>query len=81
VQKLCSFSKYLFFPKNNIKGCTKETKTFYFGFLGPTRINHCSYVSPFTMKNQGYVVLYEKLFGKYLKNDLFIFYNFENLFI
>jgi len=63
VQKLCGFSKYLIFPKNNIKGCTKETKTFFFGFLSPTRINPCSYVSPFTMENQGYVVLYEQLFG------------------
>jgi len=61
VQKLCGFSKYLFFPKNNIKLCTKETKVF---FLGPTKINPCSYVSPFTIENQGYVVLYEKLFGK-----------------
>jgi len=64
VQKLCGFSKYLFFPKNNIKGSTKEKKTFFLGFLGPIRINPCSYVSPFTMKNQGYVVLYEKLFEK-----------------
>jgi len=65
MQKLCGFSKYLFFPKNNIKECTKETNFFYFYFLGLTMINPYSYISPFTMKNhEGYVVLYKKLFGK-----------------
>jgi len=57
------FQNIYFSQKNNIKGCTKET-TFFFSFFGPTRINHRSYVTPFTMENQGYVVLYEKLFGK-----------------
>jgi len=42
----------------------KRNKNNFFYFLGSTRINPCSYVSPFTTENQGYVVLYEKLFGK-----------------
>jgi len=32
--------------------------------LGPTRINPRSYVSPFIIENQGYVVLYEKTIWK-----------------
>jgi len=55
--KGCSFSKYLFSPKKIINEFTKEIKIF-FGFFGPTRINPRSYVSPFTIENQGYVVLY-----------------------
>jgi len=47
----------------------KRNKNNSFGFFGPTRINLCSYVSPFTMENQSYIVLYGKLFDK-----LFDFY-------
>ena len=39
---------------------TKETKIIFLCFLGATKINLCCYVSPFTLENQGYVVLYEK---------------------
>jgi len=56
---------------------SKETKKKIFIFLGPTRINLCSYVSSFIMENQGHVVFYEKIFKE---NNLFedvdiIFFN------
>jgi len=38
----------------------QKKQKYFFSFLGPTRTNPRSYVSPFTMKNQGYIVLYEK---------------------
>jgi len=50
-------------------------------FSGPTMINPCSYVSPFTMENQGYVVLYEKLFAKLFEKWFRFFDIFEKLFI
>jgi len=59
VQKDVVFSKYLIFPKIIIKECKKKQK-YFFGFLGLTRINPRSYISSFTMENQGYVVIYEK---------------------
>jgi len=39
-----------------------QKKQYFIVFFGLMRINPRSYVSPFTMENQGYVVLYEKLF-------------------
>jgi len=38
----------------------QKKQKYFFGFLGTTRINPHSYVSPFTMENQGYVVLLQK---------------------
>jgi len=35
--KVSGFSKYLFFSKNNIKLCTKETKIFLFLFFRPDK--------------------------------------------
>jgi len=40
------FSKYLIFPKNINKRMYKKQQNYFFDFLGPTRINHRSYVSP-----------------------------------
>jgi len=72
--------KIFIFPENNNKWIYKRNKNNFLIFLGPTRINHRSYVSPFMMENQGYVVLCEKpiwekiwfLFGEFWKH----FYDF-----
>ena len=64
VQKLCGFSKYLIFPKISNKRMYKKNLKYFFEFLGPTRINPRSYVSPCELENQGYIVLYEKSIWK-----------------
>jgi len=48
---------FIFLNNNNSKRTYKRNKNNFFSFLGLTRINFRSYVSSFTMENQGYVVL------------------------
>jgi len=38
----------------------QKKQKYFFDILGPTRINPHSYVSPFKMENQGYVVFFLK---------------------
>jgi len=40
--KGCDFQNIYFSPKMIINEFTKETKIYFFGFLGPTRINPCN---------------------------------------
>jgi len=58
----------------------KKKLFFIFYFLGPTRINPRSYISPY-MENQGYIVLFEKSIWKIIWKWFNLFYNFENIFI
>jgi len=52
---------------------SQKKQKYYFGFLGPTRINPRSYVSPNSQcRIKGYVVLYENLFKKLFDLIFFI---------
>jgi len=47
-----------------IKECTKKKQNYFFDFLGPTRINPRSYVSPGEWRIRVTWFFFKKLFGK-----------------